>query len=636
MRRLGLVAAVLISLFAGTVPGWGQPAERIQYFRSHVTIAADASLTVTETIRVQAAGAEIRRGILRDFPTSYTGPADERRRVGFEVLAVRRDGQPEPYAVVAIENGARVRIGHADRFLPPGTYTYEIVYRTDRQIGFFADYDELYWNATGNAWTFRIDQAEAVIDLPPGATVRQFAAYTGPTGAREQDFTTERPAADRIVFRTARPLRPGSGLTVAVAWPKGFVRAPSGAAEAARLLSDNAALAVAAAGFVLVLAYYGFIWLRVGRDPARGTVIPLFEPPKGLSPAAMCFVSRMGFDDTSFAAAIVSLAVKGVLRIDDDGERFRLERTSRDESALSPGERAVVARLFAGGDGIELKQANHRSIGGARAALRAALKNEHEKVHFVTNLGWFIGGAALSAAVAVGSMLVGGDDPQAAFLALWLAGWTAGCVFLAFQVYRRWEAASLGSPRSLVGALFLTVFAIPFFAAEIIVIGQLGGMTPLPFVAVLGALGLVNAAFFHLLKAPTAAGRALLDRIEGFRLYLSVAERERLNALHPPRQTPELFERYLPYALALGVAQEWGEQFADVIAAAAAKPEGYRPRWYAGQDFTRLGAGDFSSRLGDAFAGAVAASASAPGSSSGSGGGGSSGGGGGGGGGSGW
>jgi uncharacterized membrane protein len=131
-----------------------------------------------------------------------------------------------------------------------------------------------------------------------------------------------------------------------------------------------------------------------------------------------------------------------------------------------------------------------------------------------------------------------------------------------------------------------------------------------------------------------------MDRIEGFGHYLSVAEKDRMNFHNPPERTPELFERFLPYALALGVEQAWSEQFASVLSRAAASPAGsdghYRPRWYSGRGFARRGVTDFASSLGGSFSGAIASSSTAPGSSSGSGGGGSSGGGGGGGGGSGW
>ena len=146
---------------------------------------------------------------------------------------------------------------------------------------------------------------------------------------------------------------------------------------------------------------------------------------------------------------------------------------------------------------------------------------------------------------------------------------------------------------------------------------------------------LINLLFYYLLKAPTRAGRSLMDRIEGFRLFLGVAERDRLNAIMPPEKTPETFERFLPYAIALGVENRWAEYFAGVLSAAATAGA-YSPAWYSGSSLAHSGMGDFATSLGSSFSGAISSSSTAPGSGSGGGGGGSSGGGGGGGGGGGW
>jgi uncharacterized membrane protein len=143
-----------------------------------------------------------------------------------------------------------------------------------------------------------------------------------------------------------------------------------------------------------------------------------------------------------------------------------------------------------------------------------------------------------------------------------------------------------------------------------------------------------------LLRAPTVAGRKLLDQIEGFRMYLSTAEEERLKVLHPPEKTPELFEKYLPYALALDCENEWNAKFATVLAAAAAAGAATAPIWYSGSHWDASRPGSFTTSLGSSLASSTAAASVAPGSRSygggGSSGGGSSGGGGGGGGGGGW
>ena len=291
MRRLVLAAAVFLAALTPAAA-----VERILLFVSDAVVERNGELAVTETIRVQAEGQEIRRGILRDFPTSYTDRNGARVEVGFKVESVTRDGAPENFAIEQLANGVRVRIGSADRMLATGRHEYVIRYRTTRQIGFFANYDELYWNATGTGWTFAIDQAEARITLPEAVPFRQTAFYTGPLGARGQDAAIVEQRPGRIVFRTTRPLPPKSGLTVAAAWDKGVVEPPSASQKASWWLEDNVAVPVALAGLLLVLGYYLYAWQRVGRDPPRGTIIPLFGAPEGMSAAAVRFVEREGFD----------------------------------------------------------------------------------------------------------------------------------------------------------------------------------------------------------------------------------------------------------------------------------------------------------------------------------------------------
>jgi hypothetical protein len=158
--------------------------ERIESFISDVDVQRNGDLIVTESIQVWAEGRQIRRGILRDFPTTYRRADGSRVEVGFDVLSVARNGNPEHYVTERMINGVRIRIGRSDDTINTASHLYVIKYRTTRQIGFFEKYDELYWNATGTGWTFPIDVAEARIRLPEDVPIMQSAIYTGPQGAR--------------------------------------------------------------------------------------------------------------------------------------------------------------------------------------------------------------------------------------------------------------------------------------------------------------------------------------------------------------------------------------------------------------------------------------------------------------------
>jgi hypothetical protein len=204
MQRLVIALVVAVAVVAA---GPAQAVERILRFISDVEVERNGDLAVTETIRVQAEGNQIRRGILRDFPTTYARPDGSRVVVGFDVKSVTRDGADENWTTEALANGVRVRIGRAEVNLSTGEHEYVIRYRTTRQIGFFTDYDELYWNATGNGWTFAIDSAEARITLPepvlfrqhhPGAAARQWP-HCGGGLAQGRRGGAQREPADRLV-----------------------------------------------------------------------------------------------------------------------------------------------------------------------------------------------------------------------------------------------------------------------------------------------------------------------------------------------------------------------------------------------------------------------------------------------------
>lgn len=612
--------------------------EVIKNFKSDIWINADASLTVRERITVTAEGNQIKRGIYRDFPTDYKDLHGNNVRVGFTLENVKRDGQDEPYHTERRSNGVRIYIGDKNIFLKPGTYTYSLTYKTTRQLGFFEGFDELYWNVTGNGWAFPIEQASGRVHIPNGATILKSAAYTGYQGDQGTLFSS-RDYSDGIEYYTTSPLAPNQGLTIAVSWPVGFVTRPTEMDKVTNFLGDNRTFAIGCVGLLLLLFYYVVIWSKVGRDPAPGTIIPLFEPPDGYSPAAMRYIRKMGFDNTAFSAAIISLAVKGYLVIEETSKgKYRLSKAGAGTN-LSPGERAVGNALFANRrQSIDLEQKNHATLRKAKADLKSWLRTEFEKIYFNKNTKYFLPGVGISFAI-LAAMIIGAQEPvPALFIAVWLTIWTAALYFLFRKVWRAWQDALNGSAMSKVGALFLTAFSMPFAIGEFVGLTLFMEITSFSAAAIFILLQIVNATFYHLLKAPTHLGRKMMDAFEGFSEFLSVAEKDRMNFRNPPDRTPELFEKYLPFALALGVEQAWGEQFAGHLGRASIEPEnrGYQPAWYHGRYFNPDRLDTFSSSLGQGFASAVSSASTAPGSSSGSSGGGSSGGGGGGGGGGGW
>jgi len=486
------------------------------------------------------------------------------------------------------------------------------------------------------------DAAEAVVRFP-GGQIEDFRFFTGPQGARGGDAAATRLSADSVRFNTTEALGPREGLTIAVSFPKGIVTPPTVIENARGFLRDNGATGAAIIGFFALFAYYYYIWSKAGRDPARGVVVPLFAPPEGFSAAAIRYVYRMGYDRKAFAAAVVSMAVKGYMKISEDDGVYTLSRTgmSIEETNLLKGERAIAHALFAGHDEIELKNANHKTVSKAISRLQDALRNEDEGVYFITNSGWFYTGLLILVASAVLTVTLSNDPVAAGGLGLWISVWATGTSFLVYRAFEKWRGVSVAGGNRIInfaGAVFATLFALPFVGFLVGAFTLLGGVLSIAASLGLIAQGILAFVFYRLLKAPTKAGAKVRDEIGGFKMFLTTAEKERLEVLHPPHVTPEIFEKFLPYAIALDSENAWSTKFEADIAAAGtdASRSSYVPHWYSGRSFNRLGASGFASSIGSAVAGATAAAARAPGSSSGMGGGGSSGGGGGGGGGGGW
>ena len=199
--------------------------------------------------------------------------------------------------------------------------------------------------------------------------------YTGPMGATWKHYRAQFQDG-RAVFETTRPLGRQQGLTIVVAWPKGYVAAPGELARLGYFLRDNRPLAYCALGLIALLGYYVFVWNRLGRDPPRGVVIPRYRPPEGESPASMRYLLEMGYDNRCLVAGILSLAVKGYLVIEQDaGGLFRkgkytLRRNHDSQTPLSPDERALLHALFDTADSLELDDQNHAVLRRAMSRTR--------------------------------------------------------------------------------------------------------------------------------------------------------------------------------------------------------------------------------------------------------------------------
>ncbi len=571
MKRIPLALAIFLS----AAPLGAQ--ERILSYDSQVQIRADASLDVTERIKVHADGSQIRRGIYRDFPTRYRDRFGNRVRVDLEVLSVERNDVMEPWFTENMTNGVRINTGN-DSVLPvPADYTYTLRYHTTRELGFFPDHDELYWNAIGTGWIFPIDSGTVEVRLPrpvPADSLHA-EAYTGAQGANGNDYVAEFPAPGVAKYRLTRPLGAYEGFTIVLTFPKGLVHEPTQREKLRWFLADNRGVLFALAGLLLLLLYMIREWRRVGRDPQKGIVIARYEAREGQTPAGLRFMQRMGYDMRCFTGDILALAVAGRLRINREEhflkDQWSLERlTPSSPAPVSLGQQTLLDTLFRDGAAtLVLKNTNAATVSAGRDVHQKILDQEFQPEYFKRNTSSVVWATLIA-------ILTG----AAAFV----------------------NSGGFGIP-AIITVLILMLFSLIVFA--------------------------------RLIRAPTREGRALLDEIEGLKLYMRVAERQELASIRSPDEPPldaKRYEAMLPFAVALGVEDAWTEKFTVAAGAAAAAEAANNITWYSGRGpISNLG--DFSSAIGSSLSSTISSASSPPGSSSGSGGGGSSGGGGGGGGG---
>lgn len=620
-------------------------AEEIRSFHALIEVGEDGTLTVSETIAVNVEGRQISRGIFRDIPLRFEDASGRMREAGLDVLSVTRNGNPAPYDVERNAGLLRIRIGDANVFLPHGAHSYQITYETTRQIRYFEDHDELYWNVTGNGWDFPIRKASAEIRLPSGARATDITYFTGPYGSTERAARATRlDGGNRILIEATRELDRREGLTAVVAFPKGVVAPPSAAQIRADWWRDNRGWIIGAGGLAIVFAFYLWAWRRVGRDPPREIVVPRWTPPDGISPALANYIEQRGFRGAgwdAFSASVIDLAVKGYLELEQPNKTMTIRRKgSGIPDGLGVGQRAILKALPEDGDTLTVNKSSGETIQSIGRAFRQAIEKEHRNEFHRSNTLYLAVGVLASLMLLVFVISSGDFTPETIASIFGMIIPSAVIAVIAVNVGRRFRRArSLGAR---IWAVIVTAF-IGFIGLNLAG-GALLFLSQIEFdpraLAVAAGLVITNLVFFFIMGAPTPVGQKRSAEIAGLKQYLTLAEKERMNMQGAPEMSPQHFETLLPYAVALGVEKPWTRTFdawlSTALAAGATTYAGLA--WYHGADISPGKLGSSLGNMAGSLSKSFTASLPAPKSSSSgfSRGGGFSGGGGGGGGGGGW
>lgn len=610
--------------------------EYISSFHSDISVRKDASLKVVETITVLANGQSIKRGIFRTLPLKRNLNGKS-QKVKYSDISVTKDGVKEDFSENYSGNELKIYIGNKDVVLSPGKYTYQITYSTKNQIGFFEGYDELYWNVNGTNWNFRTAEVSATVHLPEGAKIIQNACYTGESGSTDKNCTVDEISVNELRWK-AEDLGPYENLTVAVGFDKGLILPPP-----PPTFFEKYGVAI-----FLSLAFLGMLligynaWKKYGVDPPTPVVYPQFNVPEGFSPASLGYIKSEDYKGNYLTAALVNLAIKGYIQIKEKEKQkflgfvtsnvFEIIKLKEPDDSLPKEETTIMKGLLTGKDSIKLDGKYSSKVETAVENFKANLKYQHDKfLNEGNNLKHLLWPSLLM----FSSYLIGLGFSY--YLDEELLSIIVGVLLFVF-ITIVYLSVVFGIKNVKASGCFIAIgiyFLISTFMATVFFITASDISFNFKFCYFFLIFGLGVLFFFkYIIKRPSEEKLQQQSLIDGFKMYMSAAENEQLKFHNPPKITPEVFEKLLPYAMVLGVDAIWGKKFDQVMASSATD---YQPNWYVGStamNFSSLGSG-----LNSSLTQSVSSTATEPSSSSsgsGSSGGGFSGGGGGGGGGGGW
>lgn len=551
---------------------------RLTEFDAVYEVGSDGVLDVTERLTVAFTGRW--NGIVRELPLRHNTAQGRAVRLDLDMGQVT-DAVGTPLLVERESGEGTQKL----RIYVPGASDAErqviIRYRVSNAIRFFYEdsdagtLDELYWNVTGNFWDMPISRARARVSLPAGVTVKRAAVYTGALGstAAEADIDT---VGNVATFTTRRELAPFEGMTIGVGWPPGHIASRPTEAEHA----TREALRWWPTLLPFLVFWLAFrSWQKRGRDPEERSIQVTFEPIGKLSPAEMGTLVDHRAEMHDITATLVDLAVRGFIRVEEQTEKrllglvtetefeFFLLQPRRSWTGLTRHEERYLDALFSGAESVKLSELQnkfYKSLPDIRNALYEQL-------------------------IERGYYLNRPDSVKSAWLFMAAAALMVGAALAFFAASRGWEL-----------------------------------MSPVALIAAGAVSAVILFVFAFLMPARTEVGARAREASLGFREFLSRVESDRYRRMVT---SPEMFERFIPYAMAFQVEKKWARAFENI----------YRepPGWYSGSGTGNFSAADFSARMSTLSTSASSTMASSP-SSSGSGGGGSSGGGSGGGGGSGF
>ncbi len=430
-------------------------------------------------------------------------------RQDLQIQSVLKNGKNTSWFVEDEHSAKVIYVGKRNIFLDPGEYEYTIKYRYGQQSWRENGFDKISWNVTGNGWPFNIRKASTTIEFPEEVDTKQVGlqAFTGFFGQSEKAYRVDELTNNSVTVSATQTLQPRQGLTVDLNWPKGTVNQPSAPSRMINAVLMNKGLFVLMTAWLGLIIIYWRTWSKHGRDPLLKEIIPQYEAPNGESPAVMRFVNKEGeYDDRVFASALISLASKGLIRIEKSGKySYKLHKQADyPNEKLANDEGALFRTLFKKRKLIDPDKSTHaEQLFRAQEAHMKFMNQRHDPENYQEeNSGKRFGLGFIQTV-------------------LWF-----------------WTFYFTLSQGTLDWGVFLTFTIAYFFICRF-----------------------AN----QLIARRTDRGASWVPQMDGFFQYLVMAEKDELRAVHPLEKTPEVYQEYLPYAVALDIEDVWGEKFSNVL-----------------------------------------------------------------------
>lgn len=495
--------------------------EKIDSFDVKININQDASIDVSERIEYDFDSLQ-KHGIFRDLPLKYQARGGNFNLRISDISVTNENNAVYKFSTAYSGQNIRIKIGDEDKYVT-GKKIYIINYKIKRAINFFSDHDELYWNVTGNEWLLPINKSYAKIILPKPIkkAQAQAACFAGSLGSQNSCAETNfqynaEGLVTAIDFIQPTSLGEQQGLTIVAGWPKGIVVQPSFWQNARETIKDNWILLLPLITLIIML----YLWWTRGRDPkGRETIIAQYDAPDNLTPTEIGTLIDERVDAKDISSEIIYLATKGYLKItrtENKGiifkhEDYLLEKTKEPDN-LKPADKRLMEALFP--SGIKTKNLSD-------------LKNKfYKEIIDIKNK-------------IITALVVNNYFPE--------------------------------KPSKTQGKYMLAGF-LALFAAIALNKLLLGTMGALGIISLLIS-GVLIIIFGLVMPVKTKKGVDAKENILGLKLYLEVAEKDRIKFHDAPEKNPDHFEKLLPYAMVLGVEKEWAEKFKDIYS----QP----PSWYS-------------------------------------------------------